>query len=82
MGRVGRTRARQATHRQMSEVSTEDTRDVVRRVVLPFLIERLAILKFCHVDNLNTAGDGEGEYELGAESRRSLGARACARSTR
>ena len=46
-----RARARQATHRQVGEISTEDTRDVVRRVVLPFPIERFAILESYPVDN-------------------------------
>ena len=52
-----RARARQATHRQVGEISTEDTRDVMRRIVLPFPIERLAILESCPVDN--RAGRGE-----------------------
>ncbi len=37
-------RTRRVTHRQMGEVSAEDTRDIMRRVILLFPIKRLAIL--------------------------------------
>jgi hypothetical protein len=42
----------------MGEVSTEDTRDVMRRVTLLLPIERLAILEFCPVDNRGVREEG------------------------
>jgi hypothetical protein len=59
----------------MGEVSAEDTRDIMGRVILLLPVKRLAILEY-PVDN--SLGKGREEYALVAESRRPLGGRAYA----
>jgi hypothetical protein len=66
---------RRGTHSQLGEVSAEDTRDIMGRVILLLPVKRLAILEY-PVDN--SWGKGRREYALVAESRRPLGGRAYA----
>ena len=59
----------------MGEISTEDTRNIMRRVILLLPVKRLAILKY-PIDY--SWEKGRREYALVAESRRPLGGRAYA----